>query len=529
MKNNAASGLDFSGVLQAYRPVLSPDWLSYVLTVIVGLLFLLMVYSLFSRRLRAKRNAKFFRGLEGAIFFALFNFFGQEILGVWTAPDAIIPELFFSICATLSWLSVAMAFNSLLQFFLWRSKSELMEVGGPHRLLMGLISATVYIVFSLIIVQVVFGQAVAAFALVWSGALFGLAYAASPTLAEIFAGISLSIASPFKKGDSVEIGDGKGVRGVLKDINWRSVIITNPNGEIILANSSVAKSQITNLSRVPEKPKEAVIEVGLSYEAAPAKALDLLYNATQDVEDISNTKINIKEFKDDGIVYSIYFNFNDLKLRDKLTDLVKSSVYHKVRRSDHVNFATSEGSRWREVKTKVVTPEEIAQDLSKIDIFSILSSEDLTSLAHKTKVKEFGPPEAIVRQGDAGDSMFVVKYGKADVLVHVDDKNPRLKVASKSSGEYFGEMALLTGEPRSATVRSASETIIYEIDRAAMKVLFDAKPELIEKIAEVVARLKEDTLKKKSELIETQGKADEGNALSRVISALKDKIKLFFS
>src|SRR5205823_11382608 len=97
----------------------------------------------------------------------------------------------------------------------------------------------------------------------------------------------------------------------------------------------------------------------------------------------------------------------------------------------------------------------------------------------------FAPGETLIRAGDEGSSMFVVHSGK--VAVQVSDRAGPRKVAELTEGNFFGEMALFTGEPRTANVVAMEETEVLEIGHAAMKHLFDTNPSLAESISLTIA------------------------------------------
>ena len=120
-----------------------------------------------------------------------------------------------------------------------------------------------------------------------------------------------------------------------------------------------------------------------------------------------------------------------------------------------------------------------------MDIFSPLSTEELQKLAAATVGHVFAPGETLIRAGDEGSSMFVVHNGRVQVQV-TENGRPR-PVAVLSEGDFFGEMALFTGEPRTANVLAIEETEVLEIGHVAMKHLFETNPDLAESISWTIA------------------------------------------
>jgi CRP-like cAMP-binding protein len=105
----------------------------------------------------------------------------------------------------------------------------------------------------------------------------------------------------------------------------------------------------------------------------------------------------------------------------------------------------------------------------------------------------FNQDEVVIHQGEPGDSMFGLGEGLLSVFVSPQGNGEEIKVADMEPGSFFGEMSLLTGEPRSATVKAASASVIYEIRREDIKNIFVKRPEIVDSISHVIAQRKLDT------------------------------------
>jgi CRP-like cAMP-binding protein len=167
--------------------------------------------------------------------------------------------------------------------------------------------------------------------------------------------------------------------------------------------------------------------------------------------------------------------------------LVRQRVWYALRRNGLTfGLPTRSIQIEQEAPARPTAPEEeIADRLSAVDVFSPLSTEELRQLATATVGHIFAPGETLIRAGDEGSSMFVVHNGKVAVQV-TDTSGPRT-VAVLSEGNFFGEMALFTGEPRTANVVALEETEVLEIGHAAMKHLFETNPSLAESISWTIA------------------------------------------
>ena len=125
--------------------------------------------------------------------------------------------------------------------------------------------------------------------------------------------------------------------------------------------------------------------------------------------------------------------------------------------------------------------------LRSISFFSeALSSPELDVLADYARSVEFDPGSALIREGDLSDSMFVIVSGKVTVSVH--DMGESRSVATLGPGELVGEMALMTGAPRTATVAAQTPVVALEIGRSAVESLLSANPTLWIGLAAMLAK-----------------------------------------
>jgi hypothetical protein len=125
----------------------------------------------------------------------------------------------------------------------------------------------------------------------------------------------------------------------------------------------------------------------------------------------------------------------------------------------------------------VASVEEIAALLGKAQVLRPLMDRELARLARAAQRATFGPHDRIVVEGQPGSSLFVVASGTAEVLVRRDGRD--VPVGTLESGAVFGEAALLTGVPRTATVRSVDDVVLYEIDKGALEPILAQRPQLI--------------------------------------------------
>ena len=137
-------------------------------------------------------------------------------------------------------------------------------------------------------------------------------------------------------------------------------------------------------------------------------------------------------------------------------------------------------------ETAAPTIEEIERLVAEVPIFRMLSADDVHALAVSTRPLVLGPTQRFVVQGREGTSLFLVGEGSVEVRLRNDDGSDWL-AETMGRGEVVGEMALLTGERRTATVRSVGESVVYEIGREQYQPLLLAHPEWLEELATLMA------------------------------------------
>jgi CRP-like cAMP-binding protein len=132
----------------------------------------------------------------------------------------------------------------------------------------------------------------------------------------------------------------------------------------------------------------------------------------------------------------------------------------------------------------------LVEDLCRVDLFAVLDAAELRALAAHVQVRLYGVGEELVRQGQVGDTFFIIRAGRVRVDVDDDlaDRRAAMTVNHLGPGDVFGELALLTGEPRGATVVAEIDTETLVVAQADIARLLEANPELPERLGAVLAR-----------------------------------------
>lgn len=326
-------------------------------------------------------------------------------------------------------------------------------------------------------------------ALFTTSAIFGviIGLALQETLGNLFAGISLQADKPFQVGDVITVGQWT---GVVEEITWRGIKLrTFQNKIVLISNSNAAKEAIEVAPR--DNLNARLVYFGTLYTDSPAKTIHIVREAVREADNVSQRMtpiVRIKNFGDSSVDYEVKYWLDDYAKFNDTDALVRQRIWYAFKRAG-LNFAFPTRTLYVERPSKTDGAQRDGQGLierlAAVDIFAPLTEEEIKQLANASMRHVFAPGETVIRAGDEGASMFVVHNGR--VRVQISDNGRPRTVAVLQDGDFFGEMALFTGEPRTANVVAIEETEVLEIGHQAMKVLFDTNPDLVEALSHIIA------------------------------------------
>lgn len=320
-------------------------------------------------------------------------------------------------------------------------------------------------------------------------AVIGLA--AQESLKDLFAGLELQLTSDFSLGDWLELEDGRD--GVVETISWRNTMLRNVDGfRVIIPNSKITDQVIVNRSASGVASDR--FDVGLDYSFAPARARELLEQVVRQhplVLDTPAPRVRIQEFGDSAVIYELQVwqrEMNRRAMLDLRSSLQEQIWYALQRAGQSIPFPIRELQPRRRPSAAGANQEILSHALvalERSDLFGVMSPQQRQQLAGSGRPVWFGPGEAIVREGETGDSSYLVLGGCVEVLKTLAPGR-QVTVRKLHADELFGEMTLLLDSPRSATVQAVEECLLLQLDRGALKPLLQANPDLLERLAQQV-------------------------------------------
>ncbi len=394
------------------------------------------------------------------------------------APGLIRPET-RPLAISVGQLVIAFA---VIHFLLLVLVNPLRADRVPERFPTIVQDVTVFVLFAMVATLVLEEKFVTTSAV---GALVaGLAL--QDTLGNLVSGLAIQVEKPFRLGHWIQLGEWE---GAVSEITWRAVKVRTRDGnELIIPNSELAKSTLVNYSE-PGDPTRVHVEVGTSYQDAPnavkAAILDTLERESM-VLSTPRPDVRLVEFADSSIKYRADFWIERFPLEEIVKDRVLTALFYTFnRRGISIPFPI-QVQYTAELPSLTPTPEKREQWerlLAATNLFGALEADDLRRLATESPLRMFGAGETVFRQGDQGQSAFVVGEGRVRVVL--EPAGTELAVLGR--GDYFGEMSLLAGEPRTATINAVDDCEVLEVTADRFRQFVIENPAILERIGAVVA------------------------------------------
>lgn len=333
-------------------------------------------------------------------------------------------------------------------------------------------------------------------------AILGLAL--QSTLTNLLAGILLHVDRSLGVGDWVQFGQR---RGCIMEIRWRVTVLRTVDGDtVIVPNAQITTQEVYNYSR-PLPRTRAQVRIGIHYRHPPNQVRQVLVEAIRWLPEVLSDPAPDcvpVEFGDSAVVYALRFWIDRFEHEVNIKGEVLTRVWYAAQRAGlevpfptctiHQEKAPAQDPPVLDARTL----RERMSVLERVDLFSTLEPAERDLLARGLHEKRFAAGEAMLRQGHAGDSMFIIADGRVSVTLGQDNINSTL--ASLSAGDFVGEMSLMTGEPRAATCLAATDVLSYELDHATLQTVLATRPAIADQMSALLARRQAGLLRKGDEI-----------------------------
>jgi small-conductance mechanosensitive channel/CRP-like cAMP-binding protein len=360
------------------------------------------------------------------------------------------------------------------------------------------------------------------------------------TIGNVLGGVAIQLDSSISVGDWIQIGDGP--QGRVAEIGWRRTLVETRNWDtLVIPNATLLDSTITILGKrggVPV-PHRMWVYFTVDFRYQPSRVISAVTEAlrsapiTRVAQDPPPNVVCLdfaKERYQSVALYAVRYYLTDLANDDPTSSEIRGRIFSALKRAGiplaipaQARFLTKDNKsrsdeKWEEEKKRRLAA------LEAIDLFNSMSSEELLTIAERLRYAPFTGGETVTKQGQVAHWLYILASGSAEIRVRSHDGREEEVVATITGPTVFGEMALLTGEPRTATVVACNDVECYRLDKEAFQQLLKERQGLAEEISKIlVARKVELEAAQKSLDAEAKERAMRAQA-----SQLLGKIQGFF-
>jgi small-conductance mechanosensitive channel len=325
-----------------------------------------------------------------------------------------------------------------------------------------------------------------------------IGFALQDTLGNMMGGIALQLDRSINVGDWIVLTPGQ-QPGRVTEIRWRyTAIETQSWTTIIVPNSMLMKSQVTVIGRRQnEWPRwRRDVDFYVEFQTPPGEVTEVIRqylsaNPVARMADDPPVMVLFHGVSDGRAWYKVRYWLVDLGVDEPTDAEVRMRVFYALRRAG-MSFSipaqavllTTQDAALEQRRADRELERRLAA-IDKVDLLSILGADERKRLAAALRFAPFARGEAMTREGDVDDGLYMIVEGEA--AVKIGRGSAAVEVARLGAGKFFGEMSLMTGEKRSATVVAATDCTTYRLDKPAFQELVQSRPEIADAVAELLA------------------------------------------
>lgn len=323
-----------------------------------------------------------------------------------------------------------------------------------------------------------------------------LAFSMQDTLGNVLGGIALQADRSIEVGDWIKLDD---LSGRVVDIGWRSTMVETRNWETVaIPNAVLMKNRFSIIGRRRNQPTQwrRWIHFRIGYEQPPSRIIELAERAVAEAEIDGVARIPLPncvmmDLEAGNCHYALRYFLTNIEADDGTDTRVRVHVLAALQRAG-IRIAVPEFNvhtvsedevyraavRGRETERRLVA-------LRGVELFKTLTEAEMEQAAQGLTFAPFAAGDTITRQGAEAHWLYLLVTGEAEVFVE-HERGERSPIGALTAPAFFGEMSLMTGAPRAATVVARTDCECYRLDRATFGRIIKARPELAEQITPVL-------------------------------------------
>jgi small-conductance mechanosensitive channel len=330
-----------------------------------------------------------------------------------------------------------------------------------------------------------------------------LALSLQATLGNILGGVALQLDGSIHTGDWVQLEGGK--QGRVKAIRWRHTEVETRDWDtIIVPNATLLASSFTILGKREGKPLQHRMWVyfNVDFRHSPTRVIQVVEEALRQApiphvaQDPPPNVISMdfaKEGRDSFAYYACRYWLTDLAADDPTSSAIRGRIYTALRRAN-IPMARPASSVFMTMEDEESEKRRLErhrdrrlQAVRSVELFRPLTGAEQAFVSDHLVYAPFCSGETITRKGSVAHWLYILFGGKVDVRITVDG-GVSSSVALLEAPAYFGEMALMTGEPRSADVVAVADAECYRLDKEGFEKILHDRPEIAQEISMTLAQ-----------------------------------------
>ena len=323
-----------------------------------------------------------------------------------------------------------------------------------------------------------------------------VAFAMQDTLGNVLAGVAVQLDNSVRIGDWIKVDS---VSGRVRDIRWRSTLIETRNWEtVVIPNSMLMKARVEILGQRDGAPLQwrRILEFMVDPGVPPARVIAIVDDEMRElsIPNVARTPTPscvLKAFDEGNLCYQLRYFLTEILEDDATDSMVRVHLFSSLQRAG-IRVAepqrTVHAVQRDEAHAETVRRRELTrrlEALATVPPFAKLPEETRADIAERMQYAPFARGDVITKQGNKAHWLYILAYGEAEVLFEPANGAPSA-IGLVRAGEFFGEMALITGDNRAATVVAKTDVECYRLDRASFQELLLGRPEIAEEIKRVM-------------------------------------------
>ncbi len=418
--------------------------------------------------------------------------------------------------------------NYLNRFLKYQGLTKVIVDKGSRYIIANFISYGVGFFFLLVILQTT-GFDISILAVIGGGLGIGIGLGFQDFTKNFISGLTLLTEGKIKTGDYVRLGE---LCGFVQEISTRATVVRKKDGSsVVIPNSHFVENQIVNFHYETDHVR-LKIPVTVAYDSDTTLVTEVLLVAAyldQNILQMPSPQVIFIGFGDNALCFElwVWIQSDQMGFKEEITSSLHFTIEYKFRENHikipfpqrelwlhNINFAAfksnvadhvpettiPDADEVPKIKSTTISEPQISirAALKKVSCFSHLSEFRLRQIIEIGRLKPLKKREILFRENDPGDAFYIILSGSIEVYAETLKK----QLAVLEAGNFFGEMSLMLGVPRTATTKALENTLLFAITNNNFKVLLQKHPDFHEALVDELSNHQEELIQRKREMQE---------------------------